>query len=55
LNEHMPERSDKCPWGTNGLIRQYLPKKSDFTQFCKEGNHYHTGQVKSQTEKSTKV
>ena len=36
LNEHMPERSDKCPWGTNGLIRQYLPKKTDFTQISKE-------------------
>jgi len=32
----MPEQSDKCPWGTNGLIRQCLPKKSDFTQVCKE-------------------
>ena len=30
LNEHMPERSDKCPWGTNGLIREYIPKKSKF-------------------------
>jgi len=30
LNEHMPERSDKCPWGTNGLVREYIPKKSSF-------------------------
>ena len=30
LNEHMPERSDKYPWGTNGLIREYIPKKSKF-------------------------
>ena len=24
------------PLGTNGLIRQYLPKKTDFTQISKE-------------------
>jgi len=36
LNEHMPERSDKCPWGTNGLIRQYLPKKSEFLNVSKD-------------------
>ena len=36
LNEHMPDRRDKYPWGTNGLIRQYLPKKTDFTQISKE-------------------
>lgn len=36
LNEHMPERSDKCPWGTNGLIRQYIPKKSEFENISKE-------------------
>ncbi len=36
LNEHMPERSDKCPWGTNGLIRQYIPKKSSFENISQE-------------------
>jgi IS30 family transposase len=36
LNEHMPERSDKYPWGTNGLIRQYLPKKREFLNVTKE-------------------
>ena len=32
----MPERTDKYPWGTNGLIRQYLPKKSEFLNVSKE-------------------
>ena len=36
LNEHIPKRSEKCPWGTNSLIRQYLPKKTAFTQVSKE-------------------
>ena len=36
LNEHMPEQSDKYPWGANGLIRQYLPKKSEFLNVSKD-------------------
>jgi len=26
----------KYPWGANGLIRQYLPKKSEFINVSKE-------------------
>jgi len=26
----------KCPWGTNGLIRQYLPTRTDFTKVSQE-------------------
>jgi len=36
LNEHMPEQSNKYPWGTNGLIRQDLPKKSELLNISKD-------------------
>ncbi len=36
LNEHMPEQSDKCPWGANGLIREYFPKKMPFIDITDE-------------------
>jgi IS30 family transposase len=32
----MPERSGKCPWGTNGLIKQYFPKKIPFNEITDE-------------------
>ena len=36
LNEYMPERSDKYPWGANSLIRQYIPKGTSFENITPE-------------------